>query len=364
MARRPSLIKRRKEKKRASSKKIINKMLDAQFDLSTKNYSQFLSYFSQRYTTANERREGKSFVIDFMKKKKMPASQIQTYRTSSLNHNTSTMFAIAYAYNNDLELPDTSVPWLINKIAEVSRYQKSVVEKPNIQDRVSEARSNMIGEVWGMIDDQGSSLDLYRYLQGNGVKSGHVSALLTKLKENYNELEEALDGKDPQLREAYPHKAELKELVKIYERLVADCERYLGNIKASKPQKKKKEKSATDQTKKMIYLKQWPELKLVSIDPTQVVGAMDLWVYNVKYKTLAHYKSREASGFKVRGTTLANYDKDTSEQRALRKPEKTLDEVLKSTPSFLKKVMDGLTTRPSKPNGRINENTILLRAFK
>jgi hypothetical protein len=371
MARR-ILTKPKKKVFKGQSKSVINKML-GDVPNPADSYSVFLSYFSQRYTTSDERKEGKSFVVDFMKKYGSSKESIQLYKTSSLGHSTSTMFAIAYGFNNDMALPETSVPWLVKKIAEVSKYQKSeeektdspdVASKTTIQERVSEARSNLIGEILGMIDDDIENLDLYRHLQGIEAKATHVSHLSEKLRATRDELREAHEGSDPQLKEAYPYRAEIKKMLAIYEKLVADCERHIGNVKAVKAPRKKKEKSASDQTKKMVYLKQWPELKLVSIDPTQVIGAMDLWVYNVKYKTLAHYKSREASGFKVRGTTLANYDIDTSEQRALRKPEKTLDEVLKATPSFLKKVMGGLTTRPSKPNGRINENTILLRAFK
>jgi hypothetical protein len=383
MARRPNLIRRAKKKDRSESKASYNRRLEVSRprlpdDISSSTdsrYMNYLSWFAERYSTSEERREGKQFVIDYMKKAGFSKEEIQLYRTSRLNFSSTTMFAIAWGYIDDQKLPDTSVPWLNEAIKETSKKQPTIIDddteaavvvkdKPDIQERVSEVRSNLIGEIMGMIDDDVESIDLYRHLQGIAAKAMHVKVLVSKLSATRDELREALEGNDPQLKEAYPYRAEVKKLLALYEKMVADCERHMGNAKSQRAPRKKKEKPVNEQVKRVQYLKQWPELKLVSIDPTQIVGAMSLWVYNVKYKTLIHYKSRELAGFKVKGTTLTNYDADGSEQRALRKPEKTLDDVLKGTPAYLKKVMESLTTKPSKPNGRMNENTILLRAVR
>jgi hypothetical protein len=45
----------------------------------------------------------------------------------------------------------------------------------------------------------------------------------------------------------------------------------------------------------------------------------------------------------------------------LRKPEKTLPLVVDSGKIALRKVLDGINSKPSKMNGRIGKDTLLLR---
>ena len=66
--------------------------------------------------------------------------------------------------------------------------------------------------------------------------------------------------------------------------------------------------------------------------------------------------------FEVRGSTVHNWDQDFSRQAVLRKPEEVLPQILNKTIKQIDNVWNNLTTKVGKPTGRINKDTILLRA--
>jgi hypothetical protein len=180
------------------------------------------------------------------------------------------------------------------------------------------------------------------------------------------ELQEAIDKLDPQLVEAYSHLSakRKKEFIGWYEGIITDAQRFGTNTKTVRKARTKKPVSLEKQLSKLKYLKESPENKLVSINPSQIIGATELWTYNIKYKALTRYIAESGVGFEIKGTTLTKYDQSTSLTRKLRKPEQTLAEVLTSAQTKAAKVFDALTTKPSVPNGRMNEDTIILKAKK
>jgi len=66
----------------------------------------------------------------------------------------------------------------------------------------------------------------------------------------------------------------------------------------------------------------------------------------------------------VKGTTLIGFDVEKSSTKTLRKPEATIQSLLSAGKVAIRKFMDELKTLETKPNGRINSDTILLRVIK
>jgi hypothetical protein len=92
-----------------------------------------------------------------------------------------------------------------------------------------------------------------------------------------------------------------------------------------------------------------------------VIGADQLWVFNVKYRTLGVYNAMGPSGLTIKGTTLQGFDDKTSKKKKLRKPEEVLKRCLTGGKIVLRKVLDEVNSKESAMNGRLNEETILLR---
>jgi hypothetical protein len=132
----------------------------------------------------------------------------------------------------------------------------------------------------------------------------------------------------------------------------------------AKVNKKPRAKKPTDKAKvvaKMKYLKQDETLKLVSINPQDVIGAKELWVYNTKSRKLGRYVVKEFAELGIKGTSIVNYDEIKSVQKTLRKPEEQLKEFKAAGKVQLRKFLDDIKAVDIKLNGRINEEVLLLK---
>jgi hypothetical protein len=108
-------------------------------------------------------------------------------------------------------------------------------------------------------------------------------------------------------------------------------------------------------------MKEFPELNLVSIAPEKIVGALQVWTYNTKTKLLGVYNADNAKGLTVKGSTLQNFNEQTSIGKRLRKPEIVLPNVLGAGKVQIKKILPDLTTKETNLTGRMNSDTIIVR---
>ena len=102
-------------------------------------------------------------------------------------------------------------------------------------------------------------------------------------------------------------------------------------------------------------------LKAVSINPVDIIGAQVLWVYNTKTRKLGKYVADEHETLNIKGTTIVGYSTNKSVQKTLRKPEEQIKQFLASSKVELRKYIENIKTTEIKLNGRINQETILLK---
>lgn len=162
----------------------------------------------------------------------------------------------------------------------------------------------------------------------------------------------------------YDHltKRVLNARIKCLKTIIEDADRYTLSLKAARKPRVAKPKAADKQVAKLKFMPRFDELKLTSINPTTVVGALRLYTYNTKTKELTEYLSLRREGMEVSGTTIKGYDLGSSRRVKLRKPNDFLSIVLKKTPNQINKAWDDLTTKTYEgPNGRIGADVILLR---
>jgi hypothetical protein len=100
---------------------------------------------------------------------------------------------------------------------------------------------------------------------------------------------------------------------------------------------------------------------LKSIAPEKIVGASQVWAYNTKTRLLGVYNAENAKGLTVKGSTLQNFNVETSIGKRLRKPEVTIKELLEAGKIKLKKILSELSTKESLLTGRLNSDTIIVR---
>jgi len=175
-----------------------------------------------------------------------------------------------------------------------------------------------------------------------------------------------------QLKEGYSHlkKADIAKYRKAIETVNAELDFIIDQAKAQRKPRKPKARSASKVVEKLKFCKADDKYSLASIDPTTIVGASELWVFNVKTRKLGKYIAsnidprgtmREGSGLSVKGTTIIGFDEKLSIQKTLRKPADQLKEFKAAGKVKLRKFLDEINTTDIKLNGRCNPDTVLLK---
>ena len=279
-----------------------------------------------------------------------------------------------YVSDADKAFIETRLTFLKEKYKEDVANVTTNVAKPatiavpmvSIDQRITDAARKYTAEIDNEIDNfirnKKSDFSMKAFLLSNSI-SGAVSKKIGGFYAGViSELSEALDGKDEQLVEGYSYftKAELKRFLTFVESVVADCQQQVVAAKATRSPRKRKEKPAGVLVTRLQYQKEFTELNLKSVLPTTIIGASELWVYNTKYRRVSVYYALDRGGLSVRGTTLLNYDTGKSETKTLRKPEDFFKVAGKRA---MATALKSVKTKGITPNGRINNETILIGAF-
>ena len=321
------------------------------------------------YTQDVER--GHRWLIDWLDRDGQSKSSIRCVKRLNPKRVTPTLFWMAKMLLNGTQFDkdtkkrfDLNVKEMINLGNKLKDPEESAVkEKPNIQERIKEKGHNVVGDLEEAYDNfvmNGEKFSLYDYLQKNTISP----QILGMIREYYGRVLDDLTDTNKEVKASFGRER-LKQ-VRLLEEWFSDMDRYGSNRKATKVRKprKKKEKLAVDVVKRIKYQKEFKPLKLVSIQPTDIVGTQQLWVYNTKYKQLTVFNAANSSGLSVKGTTIIGFAKEDSQTKRLRKPEEQIAKLLIGGKIILRKFMTEIKTKGRVPNGRINENCILLRSMK
>ena len=184
-----------------------------------------------------------------------------------------------------------------------------------------------------------------------------------KYNKQKQELEQALSGTDTDLNTAYSflNTSEKRRVIEFYSNLLTEIDDYLQFKTKVKKQRRKQHKpvSLQKQVRFVRYKEQIPELGLVSMEPTKIVKAQRLWLYNERYRVLSFYQALTNSGFTINRMSLQNWDEKRSWSKTV-KPN-ILKEIASATPGKIEKICEAITSTTKQPNGRFHENTLILR---
>lgn len=263
--------------------------------------------------------------------------------------------------------------------------EEGEVKKPaaviNIQARVKEAALNMCEVIEDAVDQwitnaatfDPKAIKVLNALKAKEAKAAHARIIKDMYSRNLLELEELAAGKPDdeskhdayeQLQEAYKHKSkrEVKNLIAFYKEVESACTMLIEESKVNKAPRAKKSVPKDKLVEKLKYLKTFEPLKLVSINPTEIIGAKELWVYNTKNRKLGKFIADEMTGpLTVKGSAILGYDEHKSIQKTIRKPEEKLKEFKAANKIMLRKFIEDINSTDTKMTGRINEDTILLK---
>lgn len=355
--------------------------------------SQFLRYFHaamQYYRLESSGKALKSKVIDWMGHNGYDKATIAAFKKTKDNRCGITVGAVAACLLRGMQSTrpdfnkgrDTSV-WLGAEIAKIvadgkddvdddaMAEVKATVPMANIQERVRDASYGMTEEIEAALETFAVDPDAFdpkafkvlNLLKAHQAKAAHARIIKAFYERNLDELIEVATTKDEQLKEAYSHisKTNLKKITAFYQEIVSACDMLAAEAKVNRAPRKTKAVSKDKLVAKLKYMKTNEPLKLVSVNPVDVIGAKELWVYNSKTRKLGKYIAEEYKELAVKGTTILNFSELQSVQKTLRKPVEQLAAFKAAGKVQLRKFLDDINAVDTKLNGRINEDIMLLK---
>ena len=253
-----------------------------------------------------------------------------------------------------------------------AKEAKPVVLQPSIQERLRETAYKMTEEIEDAIESFQSDPETFdpkafkmlNLLKGKEVKAAHARLIKTLYSRDLAELEELASGNaDEQLKEGYSHRSrkQIRNLIAFYHEIMSACDMLAQEAKVNRKPRKTKVVPKDKLVAKLKYMKSNEPLKLVSINPADIIGAKELWIFNTKTRKLGKYVAAEFSDLGVKGTTITGFDEFKSVQKTVRKPEDKLKEFKAAGKVQLRKFLDDINATDTRMNGRINEDTVLLK---
>ena len=247
--------------------------------------------------------------------------------------------------------------------------QEEVKPVISIQERVNNRANDLIADLETELDKfytDGTTFKASDWFQHNDVKPQIAQRIADYYKPLYSEVFDALQGKDAQLKEAYSSwkKPRLKAYVEFVKSIISAAETRAVIVKAIRKPRKKKEKSPVQLVSTLKYKEKDETLNVTSVDPKQIIGCNQLWVYNSKYRTMAVYNAMGPAGLNIKGSTVIGFDEKTSIVKKLRKPTEQVNKLIGGGKIVLRKFMDEIKCKPKEATGRINNETVLVRIIK
>jgi hypothetical protein len=359
------------EKRQATAARLMKKSGEPVTE--ALDYTASLMHALNWYNTNNDNKDKKRWFIEYFgKNAKFNMSDINDREFRTVG----TLCRLAkndqYLEQKELDLIQSE----FYRIKELSERKAAVVKPTNtvavalkpvtIQDRLDDQAAEFVGMFDEMVDaytlDRKQVPDV-KLLMKQRPSAPVAKKALLKIARITDELREAVAGTDKQLVEGYSNfkKPELKKLLAAYEELAEQLNQ-TKKIVVRKP-RATKIVPAGDVVKRLKFAKENQELNLKSVSPTAIVGAEEVWLFNTKYKKLQYYRAVDGMTLTVKGTTLMNFDAAKSEQRTVRKPE-TVTPLQEKGKRAMAQFLKSLTTKPAAVNGRVNEEVIILAAFK
>jgi hypothetical protein len=356
------------------------KMEDSEFDHYMRQSLRYYNYF---YSS----KDLKKYLVEWLKQTagvahKLDAATITRFAKSTDGYTPLTAPALIKAHSKGMPLREREIKYIINAVTKalelddkdvkvvevVADKTKPVVKAPTIQDRMNEIMRTHILHFEELEDSlyEGATVDpkAYEYLSGKSVPQAMLGKIQTVFERRYAEITEAKTTKDEDLKDAYAYMkaADYKRYDAFYTRLFEGIAQY-GQVKrATKKAAVRKPPQKEKLVAKLKYMKNDTTSKLVSINPVDIIGAQELWVYNTKTRKLGKYVAEEMGGaLGVKGTAITGFNESKSVQKTLRKPEVQLKEFMAAGKIQLRKFLDDIKATDIKLNGRINQDTILLK---
>jgi hypothetical protein len=264
-----------------------------------------------------------------------------------------------------------------NRKPEAQEIEVKAAPKFNIQDRLQEKYLEAMGELEGRFDEfvaagckgEPKAVDILSSFNIHVQKVKDCVELYERKIKFWTWLSTT---KDSQYIEAYSRfgKREYNAIIKWFEKVISDAKSFETVKKVNRKVRVKKPDSPEKKVSKLKYLRTYADAvigkaELKSVDPTQILTASELWVYDTAKRKLGIYVvDPHITKLDVKGSKILGFDATASVQKRLRKPAEQLKAFEAAGKPAAKKWFKGVRSVETTLKGRITEDMILLKAFK
>lgn len=248
---------------------------------------------------------------------------------------------------------------------------------PSIQDRVRESAYAMAEPIEEAIDAfirDPDNFDIASYkiaviLRGKGAKAAHARIIKNLYAKDLFEYTELVSPDCPaDLMEGYKFygKKNIKKMFDFFTQITDGCDQISGEAKIARAPRKIKVKSPEDQARAVKFKVSDDRFGVASVPPSHIVGSTSVAIFNTKTRKFGvYYADAGAQVMGIKGTVIIGFDEKRSLQKTMRKPEQQLKEFkVIGTQKRVTTWFDGIKSISTVMNGRINADTIILKAWK
>jgi len=328
------------------------------------------------------KKEAKDFVVAYLDlhDKVKQARQIRTLPDSQMRLTTGWLCRMSMM---GLQLSDHEQIQLDNLIAElVAIKQEMQAEakvaddepaRPNIQDRLREKVSECSAELEAMFDEfvtagarMSADFKPIMVIRGMNVAPQMISVISHHWKARLEEFEQAIEGRDSQLVEAYSFltKIQLRNCVKFCEAVINDCGAYVQIKKVERKPRKVKSVPPEKRAAKFKIQAEFADLKLKSLPAASLVDRAEAWLYDTKKRKLIHLVAdSHTQAFTVKNNSIIGFSTVETQQKTLRKPADVVRAVQAAGKPAARKLYKDIKATETAWNGRGTENLIILKTW-
>lgn len=338
-------------------------------DCSREDYNINLARTLNEYNLEHDIKEAKRLLQLYAKEKKI-AVDVSSVPDGAIK---ATMGWVANLLMTGSKLHEKHVKQLETYLKSLPAKEKKAAKagpRVSIQDATNNIINEYLGKLEWVFDQlysaQIKTYDLYTDLKAAQLPKQAVPAVQEWIKEKMRYFLAVFETKDEQVKEAYAakNKKALKKMLEELASWIPQAEKYGEFKQANRKPRKKKEKAPAVQVAKLQYLRECVELGIKSINPADLIGCTQLLAFNVKTRKIMLFRTESASGIKCKGSTLQNYEPELSQQKTLRKPAEQLKEIMELSKVQTRKYVENIKAKAASVKGRINKDTLILRAMK
>lgn len=345
------------------------------------NYNRIYYTITSYLRTEVDNKELKKESLKWLKDQKTSKFELQKIQTLE-DWRFCVFGKLCYILNNGGEIPESGPKFMENmleKFKEISKNnsidETEIVIEKSIQDYLKEKAELVINDLDVCIDNAilDSTVNLKDFeplktMRSHDIKQGHARYIIKFYENDFDELKKALLGNDKEIKEAYQFysKSHLKKLSSAYETILDAAKMVINSKKAErKPRKKKvKAKDPVKITAKVKFLKEDISTGLVSVNPSEIIAAREIWCYNSKTRKIGMYTAKDEVGLSFKGITVLNFDESKSLQKTLRKPNDQIKLFKTTTQKKMHSEFNSIRATETKLNSRTNQYLVIFKIFK